>query len=137
MLDFKKFFQEEMLPGSHNDGNRLGTMPAIVGSDWSGSESFPSNLPKFDSPELVFPELPEKTIHGQIIRIIPNRERYSVDIDVGEGKINRVELYHDALKKWIIGKWNTIDDLIKKNITLHCQGYDKNGNPHIKYAELN
>lgn len=138
MLSFKQFLaKEEMLPGAHNDGNRTGGMPAIVGSDWSGSEGFPSHLPKFDGPELIFPGIDKQTLRGKIIRIIPNRERYHVDIDLGEGRMKRLEMYHDALKNWIIGRWKHADDLVGREVTLHCQGHDSKGNPSIRYAELN
>jgi hypothetical protein len=138
MLSFKEFLaKEEMLPGAHNDGNRKGNMPAIVGSDFSGSESFPSHLPKFDGPELLYPGIPKDTVKGKILKITTSRERCQVDVDMGEGRMRRLELGSDALRNWIKGQWKSTDDLVGRSITLHMQGHDTKGNPAIRYAELN
>lgn len=138
MLSFKKFLlQEELTVGKHNDGASSG-VGAFLPTTWTGTEGMPSHLPRFAGTDLIYKDLPHQTIEGKIIQAVPGRERWKVMIDTAQGT-KTVDLYHDALKRWIHGydERQGEEGLVKKHIKLYCQGHDPHGNLVIKYGEIN
>lgn len=137
MLKFKDYLKnEELTVGRHNDGNINGPAGAILPSVGTGSEQLPPHIPGLSSTDMIFRDLPTKTINGTILKIhkpTPSSP-FVITIDTGNG-VALQKIDFEQMRRWITG-FSTIKEAIGKKISLVTQGNDAKGNLHIRSGNI-